>query len=410
MPSNLHQTTVRSHMGWLATVTLAALITMMWASPTLGNVAPADTNAANILDAPVLDGDQPLLTVLRTVRPAPEFGQLVELRVTNVGAASAFDVTLRDDWTADQNVPTTAVRNYAGAPLGSSPMDISDRGIIGGGIRIFDPANGAIPAGRDLTVTYLVGSSEDASGGHAVVTWTADEGGNQISRAASELPFTRGLASATTPADILAQTDVAALAIEQSLDQTQLEVGGRTVVTIKIHNTGTAPATNIIVADTYAPGLSHFSSDPAGNVKRSTISWVIPTLGAGERATLVATLRATTEGTLTNRVAARSEGLREVVTSTVIRVSGSGLTPSEDDSAANNAQSGDPLPQTGLNLTIGIVALLLIALGAGVVELADQIAAIGRALIPNPTLTPIRPRNLQGRPSPRSGQELQPGM
>lgn len=192
------------------------------------------------------------------------------------------------------------------------------------------------------------------------------------------------------------QTAVTQLSIEQRFSLLEVPVGGRTIVTVTITNSGAVAASGVAVRSILPTGLVHLASTPTGDVQNQVISWSLGSIAAGESRTIDVTLRATSAGTLTHGVSVRSDLTEENEHNAVITITPSGLSPNVEQ------QTGAPLPQsdgTPMSATIDgelartgatlnwlfAGALALVAVGAFVLEASSRLPAMA-------TLTGVRPR------------------
>lgn len=91
------------------------------------------------------------------------------------------------------------------------------------------------------------------------------------------------------------------LSIQKSVNKNQAIVGDVLTYTIKVINKGVANNTNIIVSDTLTSSISYVSSSATqGSYDNSTKLWTIPTLLAGDSATLTINTTVITQGVTQN--------------------------------------------------------------------------------------------------------------
>jgi uncharacterized repeat protein (TIGR01451 family) len=90
------------------------------------------------------------------------------------------------------------------------------------------------------------------------------------------------------------------------------QVLGRTVTyTIVVSNPGSASASNVVVTDQIPAGTSYVSSNPAGTVSASTVTWNIGSLAAGAEQRIEVTLRGDAAGRHCDIAMAQATGLSE---------------------------------------------------------------------------------------------------
>ena len=100
------------------------------------------------------------------------------------------------------------------------------------------------------------------------------------------------------------------LSIQKSVNKTQAIVGDVLTYTIKVKNKGVANNTNIIVSDTLTSSISYVSSSATqGSYNSATKLWTIPTLLAGDSATLTINATVIAQGV--------SQNYASIVSSTV---------------------------------------------------------------------------------------------
>jgi uncharacterized repeat protein (TIGR01451 family) len=91
------------------------------------------------------------------------------------------------------------------------------------------------------------------------------------------------------------------LSIQKSVNKNQAIVGDVLTYTIKVKNKGVANNTNIIVSDTLTSSISYVSSSATqGSYNSTTKLWTIPTLLAGDSATLTINTTVITQGVTQN--------------------------------------------------------------------------------------------------------------
>lgn len=98
----------------------------------------------------------------------------------------------------------------------------------------------------------------------------------------------------TVPA--AATTDVA---ITKTVSSTTASINGEVTFTITARNNGNVAATNIRIEDQIPAGLTLLAATPSTGTWTAP-TWAIPTLAAGQSATLTLRVRVTTEGVTTN--------------------------------------------------------------------------------------------------------------
>ena len=217
-----------------------------------------------------------------------------------------------------------------------------------------------------------------------------------------------------------AQVADTTVSVTQSITLDEIPVGGRTVVDLRITNTGSSPATGITLRNDLPSGLTHFSSSPVGTIDGNSITWTLGDLAAGASTDVELTLRATQVGVLTNRVSVSSDSTAEVADTAVVTVTSTGLNPQLDSSTTTTAaptttapatESGEPasvdagraeLARTGNSgnwLLAGALALL--AVGATIVEMSTRLPAMATLWTPErrrrrlnrPVFHPVRSRS-----------------
>jgi uncharacterized repeat protein (TIGR01451 family) len=93
----------------------------------------------------------------------------------------------------------------------------------------------------------------------------------------------------------------------------QIALLGQATYDIKVDNTGDLTATDVALTDEIPAGMSYVSSDPAGTVSKSTLSWNVGSLNKAESRSFKLVLQGTQAGLWTNTVVATS---KEVGTAT----------------------------------------------------------------------------------------------
>lgn len=93
----------------------------------------------------------------------------------------------------------------------------------------------------------------------------------------------------------------------------QIAMLGQATYTITLNNTGDLTATDVVLTDTIPTGMSYVSSDPAGTVSGSIVSWNVGSLNKADSRTYTLVLKGTQAGLWTNTVVATS---KEVGTAT----------------------------------------------------------------------------------------------
>jgi uncharacterized repeat protein (TIGR01451 family) len=93
----------------------------------------------------------------------------------------------------------------------------------------------------------------------------------------------------------------------------QIALLGQATYDIKVDNTGDLTATGVALTDEIPAGMSYVSSDPAGTVSKSTVSWNVGSLNKAESRSFKLVLQGTQAGLWTNTVVATS---KEVGTAT----------------------------------------------------------------------------------------------
>ncbi len=90
--------------------------------------------------------------------------------------------------------------------------------------------------------------------------------------------------------------------------------------TIVVNNTGELTATGVVLTDTIPTGMSYVSSNPAGTVSGSTVSWNVGSLNKADSRTYSLVLRGTQAGLWTNTVVATSEEVGTATAQATTRV------------------------------------------------------------------------------------------
>ena len=93
----------------------------------------------------------------------------------------------------------------------------------------------------------------------------------------------------------------------------QIALLGQATYDIKVNNTGDLTATGVVLTDEIPAGMRYVSSDPAGTVSGSTVSWNVGSLNKADSRSFKLVLQGTQAGLWTNTVVATS---KEVGTAT----------------------------------------------------------------------------------------------
>ena len=138
----------------------------------------------------------------------------------------------------------------------------------------------------------------------AVAAAAAPHRGSSRRALAEPTPVEMSRAVHTGP---LLQTATTVLTLAQRFSLEEVPVGGRTIVTITITNTGSTTAPGIALRSELPNGLLYLSSTPDGTENSGTVTWLLGALGANQSLTVDVTLRATQVGNYNHRVSVRSD-------------------------------------------------------------------------------------------------------
>ena len=203
----------------------------------------------------------------------------------------------------------------------------------------------------------------------------------------------------------LPQIAVTSLELQQSISLQELPVGSRTEVEIKVTNSGNSAASGVALRADLPSGLIHLTSDPGGVIDGASVLWDLGNIPAGEFRLVDVTLRATRAGTLTHRVAVRSDATDEISDNAIITVTNTGLSPGVTNTTTTPATtttsgpisadaSGTELARTGnTTLWLFVGAAGLVVFGVAGTQVATRAPAMASLIGP-----PRRRRRRTNRP------------
>ncbi len=195
---------------------------------------------------------------------------LYSVVVTNSGTAGAQNVTLTDDLPNDLAFASFSASASVTQTAGPDPLG-------------FDL--GALAPGQTRTLWITMTSP---------LTLTPN---SLVTNTAAVTTTSPGDNPADNTAQHVATVSGVILDIRKTASVSSIAPGGTIVYTIEYSNTGTAPATGVVVTDTYDANVTFIAANPAPNIGSNV--WNVPgTLNAGERRTIVVTV--TVAGALPN--------------------------------------------------------------------------------------------------------------
>ncbi|WP_339876589.1 gliding motility-associated C-terminal domain-containing protein [uncultured Algoriphagus sp.] len=192
-----------------------------------------------------------------TVLAGGEFSYTIS--VMNTGQSDATDLTITD-----------------ALPSGLSFISADNGGVNNAGTISWTVPTLAAGASIDLTITVMVNAD--------VAT------GTQISNVAIvSSPDDPDSPKESDPEVVTVEKDVD-LEITKTASASTVLAGGEFSYTISVTNTGQSNATDLTITDALPVGLSFISADNGGVNNAGTISWTVPTLGAGASIDLTLTV------------------------------------------------------------------------------------------------------------------------
>lgn len=200
------------------------------------------------------------------------------ITTTNVGPSTATDVVVRDD-----------------LPAGLSFVSASN-GATAAGQTVTWPTVATLAPGASLT--YTVTARTTATG--ALVNIASSTGTTPDPVPANN--------DGSAPASRVTTT-VAALAdvVTTKTGPATATAGADITYTLTVTNAGPSPATDVVVTDTLATGLTFVSATAGGTLAGTVVSWpAIPSLAAGASSTFSVTVRAAQGGSYTDIAASTS--------------------------------------------------------------------------------------------------------
>ncbi len=222
------------------------------------------------------------VAVLHGVPHAPLIGDV------NLGGTVEFTITTTNDGPDD----ATGVATRFVLPAGL--LFVSDDAA-----GTYDPASGLWTIGglaAGGTVTFHVTAEVTATGTMAAdaelvsaFEWDPD------STPSNGIPSEDDQAAA--PVGVPA---AAGLTLSKSVSAPQVARGQVVTFTIAVHNDGPDAATNVVVTDVLPAGMSFVSAAGDEAFDSGTMTWTIPSIGDGETATLLLTVRLDRLGTIQN--------------------------------------------------------------------------------------------------------------
>ena len=334
--------------------------TVTWA---LGNKVPPDsgtvmlkvtvagtvldgTNIANTVtidsteNVPVTDSENtlvtnvPILTLTKTVdatkavNPGDEVNYTVTVK--NTGYATAKNLALNDV------MPTEL---YYSDVLGSSRTFVS---------------GGDLAIGDTLTFTYPVTVKTGTADGDYVNTATLTADNYKTLTAQATIAVTQGT--------VKGETAVPKLVIEKSVDVSFANPGDTVTYTVKISNTGEAPADQLVLGDILPAGFSFVETGG------TTRSWDLGTLAQGKSVTVTYEVDIATSvaaGTYDNIATASADNADPVTAKKKLEVK---------SVEVKGAEAGPELPQTGAGLMDYII------FGSALITLAGSALGLRRSV------------------------------
>ncbi len=265
-PGASESVTIEANASVNGTVSNTAGVLATTPDPTYANNQSTQTFTVGPVPAPTAD----LAITIAPSTSTPSIGSNLTytLTVKNNGASSASNVTVNDF------LPSNATLVGVTPSQGGAP---TIRGTL-----ITDNL-GSIASGASATITVIISPTASSTGS---LVNSANVAGNQI----DPIPSNNS-ATSTLP---IAGSGIAALGLTQAVNPTVGVPGKSETITLTVTNTGTGPATGVVLVDSIPSGVTLISAAASQGSQptfgNNAITSNLGTIAAGASATLVLTV------------------------------------------------------------------------------------------------------------------------